>query len=88
MANFTSIDSQYKWLSQVIKDGLGISDKKSVDQLVVEHIDLIDVYINDDVIEQESYCKQTLYVWKTFYDKLVEETIKVLEEGIHLNPKS
>lgn len=88
MAQFTPIDSRYQWLSQAIADGLGISNKNFADQLIAEHIDLIDAYFNDDVIQHESCCKQTLFVWRTFYDKLVEETIKVLEEGIYLKFRS
>lgn len=85
MAHSTVIDFRYQWLSQTIANALGISNTVFADQLIAEHSDLIDAFFNDDVIEQSNLCKQILYVWRIFYDKLVEETISVLEEGIHPN---
>lgn len=81
MAHLPQIDHRFRWLSETISIALGIFDTNFAEQLVAENGDLIDAFFNDDINEQIDSCKQILYVWRTFYDKLVEETITVLEEG-------
>lgn len=84
MAQLRQIDYRYRWLSETISNVLGIFDTNFAEQLITEHSDLVDAFFNDDITDQADSCKQILYVWRTFYDKLVEETITVLEEGIKL----
>lgn len=82
MAESKHIDFRYRWLSEVISNTLGIFDTIFADQLITEHNDLVDSFFNDDIYEKADNHKQILFVWRTFYDKLVEESITVLEEGI------
>lgn len=81
MAHLPQIDYRYRWLSETISNALGIFDTNFAEQLIAEHSDLVDGFFNDDIDEHSDSCKQILYIWRTFYDKLVEETITVLEEG-------
>lgn len=82
MAHLPQIDFRYRWLSETISNALGIFDTSFAEQLIAEHSDLVDAFFNDDIYEESDARKQILFVWRTFYDKLVEESITVLEEGI------
>lgn len=82
MAESKHIDFRYRWLSETISNALGIFDSNYADQLISEHSDLVDSFFNDNIYEKADNPKQILFVWRTFYDKLVEESITVLEEGI------
>lgn len=81
MAHLPQIDFRYRWLSETISNALGIFDTTFADQLIAEHSDLVDAFFNDNIYEKTDAHKQILFVWRTFYDKLVEESITVLEEG-------
>lgn len=77
----SQIDFRYRWLSETISNLLGIFDRKFADTLIAEHNEQIKYFFNDDINDYADANKQILFVWRTFYDKLVEETISVLEEG-------
>lgn len=81
MAHLPQIDFRYRWLSETISNALGIFDTSFAEQLIAEHSDLVDAFFNDEIYEEADARKQILFVWRTFYDKLVEESITVLEEG-------
>lgn len=85
MAHLPQIDFRYRWLSEIISNALGIFDTSFAERLISEHNDLVDAFFNDDIHDESDACKQILFVWRTFYDKLVEESITVLEEGIRVN---
>lgn len=74
-------DCRYRWLSETISNLLGISERKFADALLIEHNDQINGFFNDDIDEFSESNNRLLFVWRTFYDKLVEEAITVLEEG-------
>lgn len=75
------MDCRFIWLSECISTVLGIFDRKYSDTLIDEHLEEFKSFFNDDVIDFSENSKQLLFIWRTFYDKLVEETITVLEEG-------
>lgn len=75
------MDYRLKWLSEIISNLLGIFDQKYSDALIDEHKEQFMSLFNDEIINFSKNNKQLLFIWRTFYDKLVEETITVLEEG-------
>lgn len=75
------MDCRFIWLSESISNLLGIFDRKYADTLVNEHSEEFKSFFNDDIIDFSENNKQLLFIWRTFYDKLVEKTITVLEEG-------
>lgn len=81
MAHLSRIDFRSKWLIETISSSLGIFDTSIAAQTLTEHSDLVDALFNDPIDEQCDTSKQILFVWRSFYDKLVEETITVFEEG-------
>lgn len=74
------MDPRHKWLIERISNILGIYDTKYAAELINEHVDLINGFFDDDIASYEDVRKQIMFVWRTFYDKMVEETITVLEE--------
>lgn len=74
-------DLRYRWLSETISMLLGIFDTKYADTLIDENVENIKSFFDDEITEFVHINRQTLFVWRTFYDKMVEETITVLEEG-------
>lgn len=74
-------DFRYKWLSQKIANLLGIYDTKYADTLIEEHQEEICQFFEGHIEKHEDINKRVVFIWRTFYDKLVEETITVLEEG-------
>lgn len=81
MAHSLRVNSRNQWLYETISNYLGIFDTDFAEQMMVEHSNLIDAFLNNDIDEPAGLSKQVLFVWRSFYDKLVEETITVLEEG-------
>lgn len=81
MAHLSQIDFRLQWLIETISSSLGIFDASIAAQTLAEHGDLVDALFNDPIDEQCDSSKQILFVWRSFYDKLVEETITVFEEG-------
>lgn len=81
MAHLSQNDFRFRWLSESISNFLGIFDTRFAEQLITDNIDLVDAFFNDDINEYADTSKQILFVWRTFYDKLMEETINVLKEG-------
>lgn len=74
-------DFRYKWLSEMVSNVLGVFDTKYADALIETHADNIRSFFDDDISEFGHINRQILFIWRTFYDKMVEETITVLEEG-------
>lgn len=81
MAQLSRANSRIQWLCETISNYLGIFDINIAEQMLVEHSNLFYAFLNNDIDEPAAKSKQVLFVWRSFYDKLVEETITALEEG-------
>lgn len=77
----TPIDFRHRWLSETISKLLGISDGKFADTLLSDNNEKVRCFFDDAINDFTDCNKRLLFTWRTFYDKLVEETISVLEEG-------
>ena len=75
-------DYRFQWLSGKISDLLGIEDIIFAANLLSEHNEKIESFFEDEVVEYADIEKQIIFLWRTFYDKMVEETVTVLEEGM------
>lgn len=74
-------DFRYRWLSETMSKLMGIFDTKYADALIDEHGEQIRSFFDDEITELAHLSRQILFIWRTFYDKMIEETITVLEEG-------
>lgn len=71
----------YRWLCNTISNLLGIYDAKYAEDLVEEYAEQIKGFFDDEFTQNADIDKQIIFLWRTYYDKVVEETITVLEEG-------
>lgn len=76
-------DFRYRWLSETMSKSMGILDTKYADALIDEHGEEIRSFFDDEIHEFAHIHRQILFIWRTFYDKMVEQSITVLEEGEH-----
>lgn len=74
-------DFRYRWLSETMSKLMGIFDTKYADAIIDEHGEQIRSFFDEEITEFTHIHRQILFIWRTFYDKMVEETITVLEEG-------
>lgn len=77
-------DNRYKWLIETISNILGIYDTKYAIELIENNPNEFHSFLNDEIQESNDIHKQIIFLWRTFYDKMIEETITVLEEGIFI----
>lgn len=75
----------YRWFCNTISNLLGIYETKHAEDLIEEHAEQIKVFFDDEFTQNADIDKQIIFLWRTYYDKMVEETITVLEEGINRN---
>lgn len=71
----------YRWFCSTISNLLGIYDTKCAEDLIEEHAEQIKSFFDDDYTQNADIDRQIIFLWRTYYDKMVEETITVLEEG-------
>ncbi|XP_055909296.1 LOW QUALITY PROTEIN: dynein axonemal heavy chain 10 [Eupeodes corollae] len=74
-------DHRINWIKHVISNVLGVFDAKFVNPLIEENYKKFCNFVNTKVPESEhKFDAIVVFVWRTFYDKLVEEEVTVLEE--------
>lgn len=80
-----SIDYRREWIKDRVVKYLGLpegnyfNDMLSADDGELE--DKLDIFLDDDIVQPDENYKKFFYVYKTAYDKLVEEEILVPEIG-------
>ncbi|TMW41964.1 hypothetical protein DOY81_012956, partial [Sarcophaga bullata] len=73
-------DNRILWLKCTIANMLGVYEPEYVNSAIYENLKDFKSFLDDKYTKNEDINKIILYVWRTFYDKLVEEEITVLEE--------
>lgn len=73
-------DPRILWLKTIISNQLGVFDPKYVNELISLNRQAVDDFLNTRYERQEQLDRVIMFVWRTNYDKLVEEEITVLEE--------
>ncbi|XP_034488413.1 uncharacterized protein LOC117792391 [Drosophila innubila] len=68
------------WIKTIIANQLGVFDPKHVNALVAKNRQAVEDFLNKRYERQAHLDRVIMYVWRTFYDRLVEEEITVLEE--------
>lgn len=76
----TQKDYRLHWLAEKISNILGIFDIKFAQDLINEHSEEVNAFFCDSIECHADIIKQVIFLWRTFYDKMIEETITVLEE--------
>lgn len=73
-------DPRIVWLKTIIANQLGVFKPVYVNTLIAKNKDAVDQFLNKRYERQAHLDRVIMYVWRTFYDRLVEEEITVLEE--------
>ncbi|KAH8358423.1 hypothetical protein KR093_000053 [Drosophila rubida] len=68
------------WLKTIITNQLGVFEPKHVNSLIAKNQEAVENFLNKRYERQEHLDRVIMYVWRTFFDMLVEEEITVLEE--------
>ena len=74
-------DLRIQWLKSVISNLMGIKDQSYAGHLIRTHAAEFEKFFNIEQRGVKDINQVVLFVWRTFYDKFVEEEITVLEEG-------
>ncbi|XP_061396381.1 uncharacterized protein LOC133332012 [Musca vetustissima] len=74
-------DNRILWLKCTISNVLGVFEPEFVNAVIYDNMNDFKSFLEDKYTKNEDINKVVLYMWRTFYDKLVEEEITVLEEG-------
>lgn len=73
-------DPRVVWLKTIIANQLGVFQPVYVNTLIANNKIAVDDFLNKRYERQAHLDRVIMYVWRTFYDRLVEEEITVLEE--------
>ncbi|XP_055846772.1 dynein axonemal heavy chain 10 isoform X2 [Episyrphus balteatus] len=74
-------DNRIDWIKYAISNALGVFDAKFVNPLIEENYQKFYSFVDSKNLKTDNNFENILvFVWRTFYDKLVEEEITILEE--------
>lgn len=74
-----SIDNRLAWLRDKIGSSLGVTEREFTNLMILENFPQFKQFMEDEQMEVKDIDKRIVFVYRTFYDKLVESTITVLE---------
>lgn len=76
-----SADARFDWFRERLTCLMGVDDEQYAATVIVENRDALAAFFDDPIESYGDVCKQVIFFWRTWYDRLVEETVTVLEEG-------
>ena len=68
-----------KWVAEKLSDLLGIDDEASIDDVLDRYSEEVRRFFEAEISGDDF--KQLLFVWRTFEQRTIEESITVFEEG-------
>jgi predicted AAA+ superfamily ATPase len=75
-------DYRFVWLRDRISKALGVQEyPETIEELFKEHYEKFQLYLDDEVHNVDEMDKCVLYIYRTFYDKLVEREVLTIEKG-------
>lgn len=76
------VDYRIDWLRDRIAKILGVSQNQDVlDKLINDHGDAFQVFFDQDIDGLGTLEEFVFYIYRTFYDKLVEREVITLKKG-------
>lgn len=76
----SSTDHRLQWFASTITDLLGIEDTAYARAAIDEHSERIAAFFGAAIRRHADARKQIVFVWRTFYDRMVEEVVVELQE--------
>lgn len=77
-----TLNVKIEWLRDRIGECLGVYDLENTNIMVEKYYDQIKCFLEDGIYQIDDIEKKIMFVHRTYYDKLIETTITVLEEVI------
>jgi dynein heavy chain len=75
-------DYRVVWLRDRISKALGVQEHpETIEELFREHNERFQEFVDDEINEVSDLEKCILYIYRTFYDKLVEREVLTIEKG-------
>lgn len=75
-------DYRIVWMRDRITKTLGVQDHpEALETLMREHQDEFQAFMDDEVRDVSEMDKCILYIYRTFYDRLVEREVVTIEKG-------
>jgi len=78
--SFNNDEPRVVWLKTIISNLLGVFEPKYVNATINKNMPAVEAFFKRRYESQSDLDFVVLFVWRTFYDKLIEEEITVLEE--------
>lgn len=70
------------WVRDRISKALGVNDHpEALETLMKEHQEEFQAFLDDEVSDISGMEKCVLYIYRTFYDRLVEREVVTIEKG-------
>lgn len=76
----SATDHRLQWFASTITDLLGIEDTAYARAAIDEHSERIAAFFGAAIRRHADARKQIVFVWRTFYDRMVEEVVVELQE--------
>lgn len=77
------------WMRDRITKALGVQDHpEALETLMSEHHDEFQPFLDDEVNDVSDIEKCILYIYRTFYDRLVEREVVTIEKGKSTDPRT
>jgi hypothetical protein len=81
-------DYRVAWLRDRISKALGVQEHpETIEVLFKDHYEEFLEYLDEPILDVREMEKCILYVYRTFYDKLVEREVLTIEKGKDLSSK-
>lgn len=75
-------DYRIVWMRDRITKALGVQDHpEALETLMKEHEEEFQAFMDDEVSDVSEMEKCILYIYRTFYDRLVEREVVTIEKG-------
>lgn len=75
------VDYRIDWLRDRISKALGVYHQDVLDTLINDHHEQFQAFMDDDVKNINELEKCVFFIYRTFYDRLVEREVVNIEKG-------
>ncbi|XP_055585530.1 uncharacterized protein LOC129738373 [Uranotaenia lowii] len=73
------MDFRVQWFRNYLCQALGVQEPRYIESVLSDHHDSLIQFFEEEITDNRDDHKRLFFAWRTFYDRLVEKTVKVLE---------
>lgn len=75
------MDYRFRWVRDHLCRSLGVYEPRYIETVLNEFYDELVAFFDDEISDHRDDQKRIFFAYRTFYDKLVEETVVAMEPG-------